>query len=249
MADSFLWAEIFMLIFMIMLFTLGNLLVENFGSVFGLSGGKNTVASLIGLGDEISKWPNVIWYTILPMMATLAILYGLLEELKLFRGPSSTYVYVIIGITWSFLLMYTGMLKIISIFLFQLGAFIAVLMFGLVFIAGTFIWGYGRLGSAKRELIGMSDTGSSKGLKRALAKDLATIRTMGAKKLLTADALKADNNRTQYIKLRDDFLSNYNELKIKLSGSLTGKDQDEIKKLWDIFDPIRKQTDANLPKP
>src|SRR3990170_1082337 len=122
MADSFLWAEIFMLIFMIMLFTLGNLLVENFGSVFGL-----------------------------------------------------------------------------------------------VFIAGTFIWGYGRLGSAKRELIGMSDTGSSKGLKRALAKDLATIRTMGAKKLLTADALKADNNRTQYIKLRDDFLSNYNELKIKLS--------------------------------
>ncbi len=133
MAEPFLWGVVIMFILFILTFTVGDYIASYFNT---------STAAFLGLNESVAVWPNALWFIIMPAMATLGIIYGFLEELRIFRrAPNQSLIYTIIGISWSGLLMYSGVLKILAVFFYQLGALMAAIVFSVVFIVGVIMWG------------------------------------------------------------------------------------------------------------
>jgi len=91
--------------------------------------------------DEWLRVPQVIWYVIVPFITAFTVLYGLLIELRIFRNMPK--VNTMLAFCMAFLLLPSGMLTWIVTIFYAGGAFIGVMGFIFVFIAGVFIWGYG----------------------------------------------------------------------------------------------------------
>jgi len=91
------------------------------------------------------KWPDVFYYFIMPYIATTFIIFGLFEEIGIFRRiPLYTrhYLYAIISIAWAATLIPTGLLGSLSVFLYQAGAVTAIIIFFIAFLGGGLVWAF-----------------------------------------------------------------------------------------------------------
>ena len=96
----------------------------------------------LGIPEAWVEWPNAFWLIILPYFATLVIIFGLMEEIRIFRhAEHKTTIYFLISLGWAMFLIPTGILGMIATWLYTAGAFISVIAFSIVFIVGVFWWG------------------------------------------------------------------------------------------------------------
>ncbi len=113
-----------------------------YGDYFNGYLSSDWLAGFLGVPSEVVSWPNIVWYTAFPLMATIAIIYGFMEELRIFRNaPNSELIYMVIAVAWSFLLIRTGALGMIGKLLYRVGALTAVIVFTTVFILGVVMFG------------------------------------------------------------------------------------------------------------
>lgn len=122
--------------------------------------GPDLLAQLMGVPRDAIEWPQVFWVLVLPYISTLAIIYGLFEEIGIFRrAAGKDVVYIVIAGAWSALLIPTGILGVIASFIYGVGALIGIIIFVGLFIAGSIAYaivrgksyGYSRGGFDARE--------------------------------------------------------------------------------------------------
>jgi len=111
------------------------------------------LSQTLGIPRDWAAWPTVFWLLILPYISTLAIIYGFLETIGIFRGGHTTTIYLIIAAGWAMFLIPTGFLGTIATVFYSFGAMLSVIAFSVLFIFGVIIysvgrgrsiWGYGR---------------------------------------------------------------------------------------------------------
>jgi len=126
----------------------------------------NSMLSFV-LGANIAQthpeWlvlPNVIYYLVFPFVAIVAVIYGILSEIRIFRSANvkGVLAFVMAGMS-----LPTGAMITTVYYLYTFGAWVAVVTFGILFIFGTLLWGVGRGSQLKRELYDLqSDMGRLK---------------------------------------------------------------------------------------
>jgi hypothetical protein len=101
----------------------------------------DTLANFLlpNLPPEYLRIPEIIWYVIVPFIAVYAVIYGFLQELKLFRYTSNK-VNIVLAFAMTMLLLPSGVLTFIIVQLYSFGAAFAAIIFGIVFIVGVFMW-------------------------------------------------------------------------------------------------------------
>lgn len=92
-----------------------------------------------GLPPEYLRIPQIIWYVIVPFIAVFTVIYGFLQELRLFRYTSNK-INIVLAFAMSLLLLPSGALTFIVVQLYSFGAAFAAIIFGIVFIVGVFMW-------------------------------------------------------------------------------------------------------------
>jgi hypothetical protein len=113
-----------------------------YGDYFNGYLSKEWFAEFVGVQPDVVSWPNILWYTAFPLVATIAIIYGMMEELRIFsRALNNELIYIVIAIAWSFMLIRTGALGAIANFMYRGSALIAIVMFTIVFIIGVLMFG------------------------------------------------------------------------------------------------------------
>jgi hypothetical protein len=92
------------------------------------------------IDEEWLRMPNIFYYVLVPFIIAWTVVYGLLNELRLFRSYINWKVNFIIAFCMAFMLLPTGVLIYLVTILYSFGTFFAVLCFGILFIVGTFMW-------------------------------------------------------------------------------------------------------------
>jgi len=131
---------------------------------------------------EWLQFPNVIYYLIFPFIAIVTVLYGVFSEIRIFRSSAvkGTLAVVIAGMS-----LPTGAMITTVYYLYTAGAWISIVMFGILFIVGAALWGAGRLVGLG---MNMSDINKEIG---ALNKELAELdRKFAAGEMKQEDYLK-----------------------------------------------------------
>lgn len=82
----------------------------------------------------------MIYETFLPFIITFTIFWGILETLRIFNRK----VNLILAVSLSVMAGYGGLFEIVSGYLMQLGAFIGLVAFLVIFVVGMIIFSYGR---------------------------------------------------------------------------------------------------------
>jgi hypothetical protein len=124
------------------------------GSLSGFDLPK-TIGFIVGdpnIQQNHPEWltiPNVVYYLIFPFIAIVAVIYGILTEIRIFR---STNVKFVLAIVMAGMSLPTGAMITTVYVLYTIGAWFAVVAFGLLFIVGTILWAIGRGGQLKNEL-------------------------------------------------------------------------------------------------
>lgn len=123
-----------------------------FGGVYYLEASNNPLAdsvynflsSFTGYSRDMLRSPKGIYFLFFPYLATVAIIYGLLMEIGLFRhisGNEKEIIYFLIAGSWALFLIPTGILGAVVVFFYAWNAALAVIIFVLVFIIGAIFWG------------------------------------------------------------------------------------------------------------
>jgi hypothetical protein len=92
------------------------------------------------IDEEWLRMPNILYYVLVPFIVAWTVVYGLLNELKIFRSYINWKVNFIIAFCMAFMLLPSGILIYLVTILYSFGTFFAVLCFGVLFILGTFFW-------------------------------------------------------------------------------------------------------------
>jgi len=109
-------------------------------------------SQLLGVPEEWLEWPQVFWLLILPYIATLAIVYGIFEEIGILRrAPHRSTIYGIIAVAWALMLIPTGFLGTIAATLYTIGAMWSVIIFLVLFFGGSALLVRTRFGKYGRE--------------------------------------------------------------------------------------------------
>ena len=96
-----------------------------------------------GMSSEWLRIPDVLYYVILPFIASFAVVYGLLRELRIFRMNVPNKVNIILAFCMTFMLLPSGILTWAITILYAGSAFIGIVAFGVLFIVGIILWFYG----------------------------------------------------------------------------------------------------------
>jgi len=124
------------------------------GSLTGFDLPK-TIGFIVGdpnIQQNHPEWltiPNVVYYLIFPFIAIVAVIYGILTEIRIFRSANVkfTLAFVMAGMS-----LPTGAMITTVYVLYTAGAWVAVVAFGCLFLLGTFFWAIGRGAQLKNEL-------------------------------------------------------------------------------------------------
>jgi ABC-type transport system involved in cytochrome bd biosynthesis fused ATPase/permease subunit len=88
-----------------------------------------------GESADALNWRSATWTIVLPLVASVAIIYSLLSAMPI-MGRSQDAIYLVIAFAWVGSLLYTGYLWVAVRWIYAIGAFL-----GLVFFVGIFIMG------------------------------------------------------------------------------------------------------------
>ena len=94
-----------------------------------------------GMSKDWVRMPNLIYYVIVPFITAVAVIYGILGQLRIFRDWKTN---LIISLCFAFLLLPSGILTTIVNIFYATGAFIGLISFGVLFVVGTLLWAVGR---------------------------------------------------------------------------------------------------------
>jgi hypothetical protein len=235
--EPFLGGVIVMFILLLLTFTVGNYILSTAGPAFGY-GGLRSMAEFLGIPSDTGTWPNALWFIIMPTMATLAIIYGFLEELRIFRhAENATLIYTIIGIAWAGILMYTGALKVLAIFFYQVGALVAAIVFTTVFIIGAVLWGIfrsrGMVGELRAEYGSLRPKGMIEGALRQIKDQIRALEKFGDLSKLSTNQL------TAYNELKAKTQNLIQRLDVDLRSDMNKKELEELEKLKNEFSKFR----------
>lgn len=104
-------------------------------------------ASLI-LGKPVDQMPsdwfvgfNIIWYILLPFISIVAVIYGIMYDIRLFRNKS---VIMVLSLAMAGMTLPTGWLIGFVYAVYSFNAAFAVVAFGVVFFVGILFWATGR---------------------------------------------------------------------------------------------------------
>ena len=116
------------------------------------------IASLMKVEEETITWENAIWTIIFPFVASLTIIYALLDQIKIFgSGPSKDIFYFIIAFVWAGSLIQTGALSTWVMWIYNVGALWSIII--ILFLIGIgsvirvvltrFVYGWARFRGAR----------------------------------------------------------------------------------------------------
>ena len=124
------------------------------GSLSGFDLPK-TIGFIVGdpnIQQNHPEWltiPNVIYYLIFPFIAIVAVIYGILTEIRIFHSAN---VKGILAFVMAGMSLPTGAMITTVYVLYTAGAWVAVVAFGVLFMLGTIFWALGRGSQLKNEL-------------------------------------------------------------------------------------------------
>jgi hypothetical protein len=135
-------ARILLLVFFLSSFVASNVLAQY---PWAVTWDPQALAQFLfpGMNSEWLRIPDVLYYVILPFIASFAVVYGLLRELRIFRMNVPNKVNIILAFCMTFMLLPSGILTWVITILYAGSAFIGIVAFGILFIAGVILWFYG----------------------------------------------------------------------------------------------------------
>jgi hypothetical protein len=101
------------------------------------------LAKFLGVPAEWLVIPRVIYYVIVPFIVAVTVTYGILTELKIFRGYNKGKINIILAVAMAFLLLPSGILTTIVTYFYAANTFIGLIGFGILFLFGVIMWVYG----------------------------------------------------------------------------------------------------------
>lgn len=164
-------------------------------------------------GVKTIKWPDIFFYFIMPYIATTFIIFGLMEEIGIFRHireDTRAIFYAIIAIGWAASLIPTGFLGSIAVVLYQVGAIFAIIIFFIAFLGGGLLWAVA-FGKAAKGALGEIDQLRSE--KNTILQQLQTLDEQVATGAINRDnytkRVTALNVRARQIDTTIDLLAHY----------------------------------------
>ncbi|OGI15881.1 hypothetical protein A3K63_00775 [Candidatus Micrarchaeota archaeon RBG_16_49_10] len=148
----------------------------------------------------------LVQYAILPFLAIFIIVYGFLEELRIFRRVRKANIWL--ALLMSFSLFPLHVTYMIANFVFQILTTWAVLLFALIFIVGTWLYYKRRKsewGSQASVAAGYDEI--VKGLRMELAQKRDLLIELTEKMAGTASSSRRAELEAQVTKLKDDVRS------------------------------------------
>lgn len=134
---------------------------------------KNMVKVIIpGVRDEWLAFPDFIYFVVFPFVAAWAVIYGIMEEIHIFR--TARFAHKVVSFVMAAMLLPSGWLLVIVNWLYMIDAWVALVTFGLVFLAGTIFWGYGTFVGVRSE---HWDQGRYKSLHRGVRNEIIDTKT------------------------------------------------------------------------
>jgi len=113
----------------------------NFGNSQSL---RPWVEFIVGNNQFPNEWlvfPNIIYYLILPFVAIVAVVYGIISDLRIFRYTK--WVRGVIAVAMAGMTLPSGWLIQAVLYLYSFNAAFAALAFGVVFFIGVILWAAG----------------------------------------------------------------------------------------------------------
>jgi len=101
------------------------------------------LAKFLGVPADWLVIPRVIYYVIVPFIVAVTVTYGILTELKIFRGYNKGKINIILSVAMAFLLLPSGILSLIVSYFYAANTFIGLIGFGILFLFGVIMWVYG----------------------------------------------------------------------------------------------------------
>jgi len=93
--------------------------------------------------EEWLSLPNFVYFVAFPFVAAWAVIYGVMEEIQIFRRAKTSHK--VVSFVMAAMLLPSGWLMIIVNYFYMIDAWVALVTFGAVFLVGTLTWGYGRV--------------------------------------------------------------------------------------------------------
>jgi len=116
------------------------------------AGGVKDMLRLV-LGSNVpEEWlslPNFVYFIVFPFVAAWAVIYGVMEEIQIFRRARTSHK--VVSFVMAAMLLPSGWLMIIVNYFYMFDAWVALVAFGVVFLVGTLTWGYGRVIGSRGE--------------------------------------------------------------------------------------------------
>jgi len=91
--------------------------------------------------DSWLAFPNIIYYLILPFVAIVAVVYGIISDLRIFRR--TRWVRGVIAVAMAGMTLPSGWLISAVLALYSFDAAFAAIAFGVVFFIGVIMWAVG----------------------------------------------------------------------------------------------------------
>jgi len=110
------------------------------------------VSLIVGNNQFPDSWlifPNVIYYLMLPFIAIVAVVYGIISDLRIFKY--SRWVRGVLAVAMAGMTLPSGVLIQAVYSLYSIDAALAALAFGVVFFLGVILWA---VGTFSRNLFG-----------------------------------------------------------------------------------------------
>ena len=96
------------------------------------------LAGLMKVNEDTITWQNATWTIVFPLIASLTIIYALLDQINIFGGSSKSMVYFIIALAWTGSLIATGALSTWVMWIYTAGAIWSVVLIVVGVVIGAF---------------------------------------------------------------------------------------------------------------
>lgn len=130
-----------------------NFLLPNVYAQLSIGGFPSTtnfrpwVEFIVGNNQFPDSWlvfPNIVYYLILPFIAIVAVVYGIISDLRIFRY--TRWVRGVIAVAMAGMTLPSGWLISAVLAFYAFNAEFAALAFGVVFFIGVILWAVGTTG-------------------------------------------------------------------------------------------------------
>lgn len=91
--------------------------------------------------DSWMAFPNIVYYLILPYLAIVAVIYGIMSDIRIFKSQN---VRIFLSVSMAAMTLPSGVLISWVLTLYSFNAFFAAIAFGVVFFIGIIFWAIGR---------------------------------------------------------------------------------------------------------